>query len=139
MDTLPSIIDIEASGFGIGTYPIEVGYILGSGDTFCSLILPAEGWNQWDASAEKLHGIDQKTLLKIGTPVEQIAQTLNQNLSGATLYSDAWGNDLSWLGLLFDAANSPMHFRIDSIRGLLTEEQLPFGIKQKTKLSKCLH
>ena len=123
MDTLPNIIDIEASGFGKESYPIEVGYVLGNGDSFCSLILPAEDWNKWDEEAEKIHGIKQQTLLQVGHPVSEIAQTLNHQLSGETLYSDAWGNDSSWLGLLFHIADLPMRFRIDSIRNLLTEDQ----------------
>lgn len=123
MDTLPSIIDLEASGFGRQSYPIEVGYILGNGDTFCSLIKPAEGWDRWDESAEEVHGISQEILLKVGKPILEIAQTINEQLSGSTIYSDAWGNDSSWLGLLFDEANMPMRFRMDSIRSLLTEEQ----------------
>lgn len=123
MDILPSIIDLEASGFGKQSYPIEVGYILGNGDSFCSLIKPAESWDRWDESAERVHGISQEILLKVGKPIDEIAQTINTQLSGETIYSDAWGNDSSWLGLLFDEANMPMRFKMDSIRSLLTEEQ----------------
>lgn len=136
MDILPNIIDIEASGFGKESYPIEVGYILGNGDTFCSLIQPAKGWDKWDESAEKIHGIGQQTLLKVGHPVTEIAQALNQQLSGETLYSDAWGNDSSWLGLLFDVADLPMRFRIDSIRYLLTEDQAAHWHATKEKVIK---
>ncbi|HIF51463.1 MAG TPA: hypothetical protein EYQ42_08065 [Thiotrichaceae bacterium] len=123
MDTLPGIIDLEASGFGRGNYPIEVGYIMSNGDTFCSLIQPAEGWDRWDESAQAVHGISREILLKVGKPIVEIAQIINDQLSGETIYSDAWGNDSSWLGLLFDEANIPMRFRMDSIRSLLTEDQ----------------
>ncbi len=130
---LPNIIDLEASGFGKHSYPIEVGYILGNGDSFCSLIKPAEGWDRWDDAAEKVHGINQQILYEVGKPVTEIAQIINTQLSGETIYSDAWGNDSSWLGLLFDAANIPMRFRMDSIRSLLTEEQaaLWHGTKER--------
>ena len=37
---VPNIIDVEASGFGPHSYPIEVGLALGDGSKFCSLILP---------------------------------------------------------------------------------------------------
>jgi hypothetical protein len=123
LDTLPSIIDLEASGFGRDSYPIEVGFVLSNGNSFCSLIKPAEGWDRWDESAAQVHGITQEILLKVGKPVPEIAQIMNQQLSGETIYSDAWGNDSSWLGLLFDEAEVPMKFRMDSIRSLLTEEQ----------------
>jgi len=36
----PSIKDIEASGFGAGAYPIEVGYMTHHGKRRCSLITP---------------------------------------------------------------------------------------------------
>lgn len=123
MDMLPGIIDLKASGFGRQSYSIEVGYILGNGNMFCSLIKPAESWDRGDESAEEVHDISQKTLLEAGKPVTEIAQIINEQLSGETIYSDPWGNDSSWLGLLFDEANMPMRFRMDSIRSFLTEEQ----------------
>ena len=36
----PIIIDIEASGFGRGSYPIEVGLVLPDGTPHCFLIAP---------------------------------------------------------------------------------------------------
>jgi hypothetical protein len=134
---LPNIIDLEASGFGKHSYPIEVGYVLGNGDSFCSLIKPAEGWDRWDKSAEKIHGINQQTLRDVGKPVAKIAQIINTQLSGETIYSDAWGNDSSWLGLLFDVANMPMRFRMDSIRSLLTEEQAALWHDTKERVIEC--
>jgi hypothetical protein len=134
MDSLPNIIDLEASGFGKESYPIEIGYILGNGDSFCSLIKPADNWDKWDASAEKIHGISQVVLLEAGRPVTEIAQTINKQLSDKTIYSDAWGNDSSWLGLLFDVANMPMRFRMDSIRSLLTEEQAAYWHETKERV-----
>ena len=50
----PTVLDIEASGFGRGSYPIEIGYCLPNGDTFCTLIKPEPEWQHWDAEAEKL-------------------------------------------------------------------------------------
>jgi hypothetical protein len=138
MDKLPGIIDLEASGFGKESYPIEVGYILANGNSFCSLILPAESWNRWDDSAENVHGITQEILLKVGKPVIEIAQTINRQLSGETIYSDAWGNDSSWLGLLFDEADLPMRFRMDSIRNLLTEEQAANWHETKERVIKSI-
>ena len=40
MDPLPTILDIEASGFGRGSYPIEIGFSAGDGVLFCGLIVP---------------------------------------------------------------------------------------------------
>ncbi len=46
--SLPTIIDIEASGFGRGSYPIEVGFITADGKTGCSLIKPEAQWKSWN-------------------------------------------------------------------------------------------
>ena len=44
----PLIIDVEASGFGSKSYPIEIGVALNDGQRFCTLILPAPNWTHWD-------------------------------------------------------------------------------------------
>jgi hypothetical protein len=44
--SLPTIIDIEASGLGKGSYPIEVGFISGKGETGCTLIKPLAHWTK---------------------------------------------------------------------------------------------
>jgi len=48
----PSIIDVEASGFGPQGYPIEVGVAMGSGETYSTLILSAPEWTHWDREAD---------------------------------------------------------------------------------------
>lgn len=40
----PLIIDLEASGFGRDSYPIEVGVALDYDRKFCSLIRPQPQW-----------------------------------------------------------------------------------------------
>jgi hypothetical protein len=50
----PIIIDVEASGLGHGSYPIEVGFALADGETHCRLIKPEEDWQHWfEASFEE--------------------------------------------------------------------------------------
>ena len=61
---LPCVIDIEASGFGRRSYPIEVGYVLPDGRAVCMLIRPAVEWEHWDESAARTHGITRATLRK---------------------------------------------------------------------------
>jgi hypothetical protein len=34
------VIDVEASGFGRGSYPIEVGFVLPDGEAVCTLVRP---------------------------------------------------------------------------------------------------
>ena len=90
---IPAIIDLEASGFGRGSYPIEVGVALEDGTIHAMLIAPADGWDHWDESAEKIHGISREYLKEHGKTVREVAIFLNDLCSGQTLYSDAWSFD----------------------------------------------
>lgn len=117
----PAFIDVEASGFGRGSYPIEVGIALPGGARDCWLIRPAEHWVHWDRAAERIHGIARHRLLALGRPAEEVARALNQALGGRLVYSDAWGNDMPWLAMLFDAAGVVQRFRLESVRALLSE------------------
>lgn len=121
--TAPAILDFEASGLGRGSYPIEVGYVLADGRTGCQLIRPEPEWQAWDPAAERLHGIGRAQLLRHGRPAREVARQLNRELRGETLYTDAWGNDLTWLSLLFDAAGLVPLFRLEPLRALLDERQ----------------
>jgi len=119
----PAFIDVEASGLGTRSYPIEVGLITSDGQIFCSLILPLAEWSHWDASAESVHGITRAILLAYGKPLVEVARELNRVAAGLTLFSDAWGNDYPWLAKLFDAADLPMRFSIESSRKLLSDAE----------------
>ena len=78
----PIIIDIEASGFGSMSYPIEVGIALDDDTKYCSLILPASDWEHWDSDAEKVHRIARDILETYGNPIQQVAAHLNRLLEG---------------------------------------------------------
>ena len=103
-NTAPPIIDLEASGFGRGSYPIEVGIALENRDIHSFLIKPESDWTHWSDEAELIHGISREQLQAEGMCIEDIALTLNDMLRGQTLYSDAWSFDSSWIGRLFDSA-----------------------------------
>ena len=62
----PNIIDVEASGFGTASYPIEIGLALENGERYCSLIKPLAEWDHWDETAQELHGIKRAHLNKHG-------------------------------------------------------------------------
>lgn len=130
---IPPILDVEASGFGRGSYPIEIGFVLADQRSHCMLIKPQPEWLRWDASAERLHGIQRVQLQKYGIDAHKAAQLLNDNLRGLTVYSDAWGNDQSWLALLFDSADMQPAFKLQTLRQLLSEPQLE--IWQRTKIA----
>jgi hypothetical protein len=120
----PIILDIEASGFGQGSYPIEVGFALPDKSTYCALIKPLESWTHWSLGAEEVHGISRNLLIQCGHPVNEVAEQLNYFLGNKTVYSDGWGYDLSWVSLLYEAANMPMNFHIETLYTLLHDDQL---------------
>ena len=100
--SLVCVIDIEASGFGRRSYPIEVGYVLPDGRTRCTLIRPPEHWTHWDQDAERVHHISRETLMRHGRTTGEVARMLNADLQGLTVYCDGWGHDYPWLAALFD-------------------------------------
>jgi hypothetical protein len=119
---VPAFLDIEASGFGRNSYPIEISFVLPDGSAWCTLIQPLPEWTHWDASAQALHGIARETALRHGRPVSEVARELNERLRGRTLHSDGWAHDYAWLNLLFDAAGSVPAFRLEHLRSALDEQ-----------------
>jgi len=123
MTSVPAVMDIEASGLGRGNYPIEVGYVLSDGRSACYLIRPEPEWTFWNDDAQRLHGISPELLQRHGRAAGDVARLLNSALAGLTLYSDAWGNDYSWLSLLFEHADLVPRFRLQPLQLLLSDSQ----------------
>jgi hypothetical protein len=119
----PTVLDVEASGFGRHSYPIEVGFVLPNGHSFCTLIRPEAHWTHWDVQAEAVHHIPRALILQRGLPASTVARTINDQLAGQIVYSDGWVNDFSWLGALFDAADMSPAFKLENLRALLDERQ----------------
>jgi hypothetical protein len=132
--TRPSIIDVEASGFGSESYPIEIGVVLTSGKRYCSLINPVPEWTHWDAQAAKVHGITRAFLKKTGRPVTEVAQALNSLLEDRTVYSDAWGVDLRWITKLFYTAGIYQQFKVSALENILSEDQMTIWHEIKTQV-----
>jgi hypothetical protein len=120
----PPVLDLEASGFGSGSFPIEVGWVMPDGRARCTLIRPEPEWIHWDEGAERVHGIARGLLLRHGRSPTAVAQMLNDDLSGQVVYCDGWGHDYPWLALLFDAAGVLPRFRLEAVRVLLDEAGL---------------
>ena len=131
---IPIILDIEASGFGSGSYPIEIGVAMPDGALHVWLIKPMEDWTHWQESAEKVHGIPRQQLLDEGQEPRQVADELNELLAGKTVYSDGWGVDRTWLALLFYEANVLQGFKLDSVYSLLGESQLEHWNEQRDEV-----
>jgi hypothetical protein len=131
--TTPTILDIEASGFGYDSYPIEVGLVRSDGDRYCALIQPHDDWTYWSDQAEQIHGITMDMLKAKGKPVATVSSELNAFLSGETCYSDAWVQDKAWLSKLFFSAKVSMGFTLSPLESLMTEQQHEIWDEQKKR------
>lgn len=121
---LHSVLDIEASGFGAGSVPIEVGWVTAEGQAGCMLVRPPAHWTHWDAAAERVHGIPRAVLLAHGHSPLKVARRLNDALRGQVVYCNGWGHDYSWLARLFDEAGLLPAFNLQPATRLLADGQL---------------
>ena len=124
MNDIPLIIDVEASGFGAGSYPIEVGIAMPEGSDFCRLIRPESNWTRWDEDTEKVHGITREILQSHGKPVIEVAEQLNEILDNKIVYSDGWGYDQTWLSLLFHHAGIHQRFQLEPLTAIMSDHQM---------------
>ena len=117
----PCFMDLEATGFGPESYPIEVAWSDGQGEINRYLINPASvpGWDSWDDEAERVHGLERSRLLRNGWPADFVADRVSEALAGHKVYSDAPDYDARWLGRLFTAVDRPMPFAFEHVDELL--------------------
>ena len=116
-----AFLDLEASGLGPKSWPIEVGWGLVDGAVQSLLIRPSDDWprDQWDTAAEALHGIKFNELTKNGRPIADVCAQLNAALAGKIVYSDAPDWDGFWLFRLFDAGGVRQEFALRDFAELL--------------------
>jgi len=120
----PTIIDVEASGFGPYSYPIEIGVALGDGTKYCTLVSPAPDWTFWDDDAEKVNRIPRDILEEHGRAPEDVARELNELLDRRTVYTDGWVVDKPWIVKLYERARIAPTFQTSSLEMILTEDQM---------------
>lgn len=130
----PIILDIEASGFGAGSYPVEIGYVDRSGQTWSAQIQPHADWLHWDHEAEKLHHQSRQSLESDGATAREIALHLNHMLNGKTVYTDGWYQDFVWLHRLYEAADLNPHFKLEDLGLVLTMQQKAIWHDTKLRL-----
>ncbi|WP_338662574.1 transcriptional regulator [Pararoseomonas sp. SCSIO 73927] len=102
-------LDFEASGLGKRGFPIEVGWVFESGEEEAHLIRPAPEWEEWDPSAERIHGLSRETLAREGEPHDAVARRMVERLDGHALFASAPSWDGQWLSRLLRAAGLPRH------------------------------
>ena len=135
----PFIIDIEASGFGAESYPIEIGIALEEGSKYCTLIMPAPEWTHWDNEAEKVHRVPRDILETYGRPMDEVVAELNELLEGKTVYTDGWVVDKPWLITLFHTAGVDMKFTVSSLEMILSDSQMKQWHETKDKVADDLN
>jgi hypothetical protein len=111
MPDLPKIafLDFEASSLGKQGYPIEVAWVLSSGEEESHLIRPDPTWTDWDLKAETVHGLSRDRLQVEGAPVADVAQRMMSALTGYDLYATAPSWDGKWMSRLLRTAGLPRH------------------------------
>lgn len=110
------IVDLEASGLGPGSWPIEVGlawFEEGEVRTWSSLIRPEPDWDPdaWDPVAEEIHGISREEL-SLAPTAWAVATDLLARIAGRDVFSDAPEHDGRWVRRLLDAQPAPAGVRI---------------------------
>lgn len=119
-----TIIDIEASGLDIESYPIEIAILLNK-KVYSWLIKPEDTWHYWSKIAESMHGISKQKLQQQGLPALQVAEELNGILSSTNglLYSDASEWDANWLKKLYEDVGAISYFHILPIQDLFSSNE----------------
>jgi len=109
-----AFIDLEASGLGSRSWPVEVGWAFESGPPESILVRPHDSWtdDSWDVRAEALHGLSREKLEAEGVDARVVATRLNDAFSAIRVYSDAPDWDGFWLFRLFSAAGVRQNFTL---------------------------
>lgn len=116
------ILDVEASGLAIDSYPIEIAWQHRSDsrkfDSF--LINPPDRWIFWDQYAEDhIHHISRNDLRIKGISIHDAANRLNFALKGKVVYTDAAEYDRRWIAELFREAGFERKFQIQEVMSLV--------------------
>lgn len=103
-ETLPCIVDFEASSLNRDSYPIQVAWSTEDGfiESYLINVSLVRGWTDWDEISEDVHGISREELVRKGKDPRWVCQRMNAALPGKVLHTDAIEADSHWLKALFD-------------------------------------
>lgn len=104
-----AFLDFEASSLSKNSYPIEAAWVFEDGTCETHLIRPAPSWTEWDARAERIHGIPRTLLQRDGEAHDRVAARMVEALTGHDLFASAPSWDGKWLSALLRAAGLPRH------------------------------
>ena len=114
-----AFIDIEASGLGSASYPIEIAWALSTGGPPVDMLIrPEPDWTYWEKTAESLHGIPRERLMAEGLPVPDVVARMRTALDGIPLYAEH-AEDHGWLRRLLEAAGTDWTPALHTARPLL--------------------
>ncbi|WP_323751076.1 hypothetical protein [Marinobacter sp.] len=97
------ILDIEASGAGEGSYPIEIAWSRVDGsESYSTLINPdsVDGWQGWSHQAAN-HGLTRQECCERGETAAYVARRVAHLLNGYPVFSETPVQDQQWLDKLF--------------------------------------
>ncbi len=134
----PFIVDVEASGFGPESYPIEIGLALDGDRRYCSLIEPHPAWTHWDQRAQQVHRISRKMLTRHGKPLARVAHDLNHLLKNGVVYSDGWVVDKPWISRLFNQAGLARTFSVSPLERIMSQTQMELWHQTKDRVIQSL-
>ncbi|MEP3562017.1 MAG: hypothetical protein ABJM19_11265 [Marinobacter sp.] len=103
------ILDIEASGIGNGSYPVEIAWSRVDGSqSFSALINPdsVDGWEGWSDEAIR-RGLTRKECCERGEPAAYVARQVSRLLTDYPVFSESPVQDQKWLDALFTAIGKP--------------------------------
>ncbi len=109
---IPLFIDVEASSLEENSYPIACAWSLPDGRIKNVLIIPEDDWEDWDVCTEDVHGLSREHLFLHGHTCKDVAQEMNEDLDGETVYCHDYYYDQLWIQRLFDAAGSDPQFEL---------------------------
>lgn len=123
-------LDFEASSLSDRGHPIEVAWVFQDGRSEDHLIAPAPTWDDWDDTAEAVHGISRAILHAEGKPHGEVAKRMVEALTGHDLFASAPSWDGKWLSVLLLGAGLPRRaLRLrdtdEALRETATEILLP--------------
>lgn len=115
-------LDIEASGLGSASFPIEIGWVLDDeAGPESILVRPHETWDVasgWSAASAEIHGITPAMLEELGLSVEEACTRLDNLAPGRLVVSDAHRHDDWWLGRLYAAAGQEKTWSVGDVERL---------------------
>lgn len=122
-----AFLDIEASGFGPGSWPVEIGWAFPfdrkrNGSV---LVRPIPAWTHWDMTSQSnCHGLSRDFLEKEGSLPAEALGHIEDALSGCTIYVQDPEYDRSWFRVLVEAAGRDSTIRLNDAGALFEARAL---------------